>query len=258
MVRRRAVRRHRRHRHARRRARCGCGFSRRWPISTGWKAAPSSPRWRRARRTKVELSAIHFASAHGDCMGRRATIRRSPKGPTPMPVKTSHPEALDESRTRHAIRREESARQKEAGVCRAQLADPRSRRIRDANDPQGRRHRRVSRPAHLDGSGRRAAGQRPEQSVSHVPVRAERRPRDRRGPRRQRRALDQPQLPSELRAVRGRRLPRVHRRQAHDRGRRGAVVRLQAERARAAARRACSRTTRAVAVRRAAAARWST
>ena len=52
---------------------------------------------------------------------------------------------------------------------------------------------------------------------------------DRRVRTRQRGALDQPFLRSELRALRGRRWPRVHRGAAHDPQRRGARVRLQVE-----------------------------
>ena len=60
-------------------------------------------------------------------------------------------------------------------VPRPQLGDPRSRRVRGADDPQGHRHPRVSRRAHDLGDRQRAPRQRSGQSAPHVHLRDERR-----------------------------------------------------------------------------------
>ncbi len=113
-------------------------------------------------------------------------------------------------------------------VPRTQLRHPRPRRVRRDDHPQGHARHRVPRRAHDLGHRQRAPRQRSGQSASHVHLRDERRPRHRRRPPRQRRALDQSFLRAELQVVRGRRRPGVHRGPPHDRGGRGAHLRLPA------------------------------
>ncbi len=87
---------------------------------------------------------------------------------------------------------------------RAQLRDPRTRRVRDAHDPQGHGDHRISRSTHHLGGRKQATRQRPVESSAHVLLFAERRPGHRRRPSRQCRPLDQPLVRAQLPDVRGR------------------------------------------------------
>ena len=112
---------------------------------------------------------------------------------------------------------------------RQELEDPRARRVCRAQ-AEGRResHRVPGRAHHLEG-GRSPAAFRSRRSAPHLLLLAVRRQdRDRRRLARQRRALDQPLVRSELRNRRDRRRPGVHPGAAGHQARRGAELRLRA------------------------------
>ena len=114
------------------------------------------------------------------------------------------------------------------------LRHSRPRRVRGAEDPQGNLHPRIQGPAQHVGRRDEAPGQQPRGPGSHRAVRAGRRHSARSARARQRRALDQSFLRSELRHLRGRRGARVHRSAAHHQAGRGAELRLSARDRRAA------------------------